>query len=105
MKRIVSVLSALGVLSLAASGALAGPISVNFDEGTSPFAAWGGTPVVSSAQAHSGPNSLFLAAGSNALLTLTDTIDDVTFTPVPEPVTLTLLDLGGALALARRNRK
>ena len=50
------------------------------------------------------PNAIFVYGGANNVLGGVY-IDDVAFTPVPEPATLTLLGLGGALALVRRNRK
>jgi len=54
------------VLSLAASGALAAGFTYNFDDGTNPFTAYSGTPVVTTDQAHSGTQSLYFSPTGSA---------------------------------------
>lgn len=81
--RCVVTLSVLGILACGAQGALL----ADFDDGTSPFDTWGGAPTVSSAQAYSGTQSLYIAPGDRALL-------DLSGASAGGLVTMRIFDLG-----------
>lgn len=82
----IAVLGLLGVLALATSGVQAA-ILADFDDGSSPFDTWGGSPTVSTDQAYSGTQSLFIASGDRALL-------DLTGASAGGLVTMRIFDLG-----------
>jgi hypothetical protein len=60
----------LSVLVLSAGVVSAAGFTYNFDDGSNPFTTIAGGPTVTTAQAHSGPNSLYIAPGDNATLSI-----------------------------------